>query len=548
MSIVLRSGMSLGEMSAENDANFLRNCFVSTGLIQNARDVSNSKSILLGRTGSGKSAILLEIEKTEENVIRIDPESLSLNYISNSDIIKFFENLDIKMDVFYQLLWRHIFAVELIKSKQKLHDEKQTRSWVANLFSNLGGNPQKKKALEYLFEFGDSFWADTEERVREVVRGIESKFEGQAGFDLKSLIAKFSSTGKVTDSETLSEIKDVVHKAQKVVDGVQIQELENVINLLSQDIFKDKHEKFYIIIDDLDVDWTHNHIRFKLIRALIETIRKFRRMENVKILISMRSDLLYTVLEKTKSSGFQAEKYDDLFQPIVWSWNSLRDLADQRIRYLFKDQYTTKPVTLNDVLAQKVGDNEGFQYILERTLDRPRDVISYMNECFEVGVGQHKMSNKVIRDAEALYSVKRLRSLSDEWREAFGDIEPLCRYLKKLGARFQISDIDKGKIDDLCITVFDGTGDDVVERALHLECEAYMNGTMTLEGVRSAYLNIMYIVGAIGVKMDTFSSYEWSYENHPTLDANRISDSAKFRVHPMLFKGLGIYADPKSVS
>lgn len=545
MSIILRSGMNLGEMSAENDRKFLHECFVQTGLLGNARDVSSSKSILVGRTGSGKSAILLEIENSEENVIRIDPESLSLNYISNSDIIRFFEDHDIKMDVFYQLLWRHIFAVELIKSKQKLHDEKQTKNWVQNLFINLGGNPQKKKALEYLFEFGDSFWADTEERIREVIRNIESRFEGQAGFDLKGWISGF---GKSTNAQTLSEVKEVIHKAQKVVDGVQIQELENVINLLSQDIFKDKHEKYYIIIDDLDVDWTHSHIRFKLIRALIDTIRKFRRLENVKILISMRSDLLHTVLEKTKSSGFQAEKYEDLFQPIVWSWDGLREVADQRIRYLFRDQYTNRIITINDVVAQKVGDSEGFQYILERTLDRPRDVISYMNECFEVGAGQHKMSNKVIRDAEALYSTKRLRSLSDEWREAFGDIEPLCKFLKKMGAKFHISEFDKAKADELCLSILDGVEEDIKIRAMNPECSAYLNGTMSEIGIRDSYLSIMYTVGVVGVKMDPFSTYEWSYRNHPTLDLSRMSDTTKFRVHPMLFKSLGIYADPKSAS
>lgn len=545
---MLKAGMSLGEMSAENDQEFLSECFLSTGVLQNARNVNTSKSILLGRTGSGKSAILFEIERTEENVIRIDPEALSLNYISNSDIIRFFEGHGIKLDVFYQLLWRHIFTVELIKSKQKLHSEKVAKNWISTLFERLGNDPQKKKALEYLFEFGDTFWADTEARVREVIRNIEQKLETQSGVDLNGLLGRGKFGANLTESEVSSEVIDIIYKAQKVVDEVQIQELENVIRLLSQDIFNDKHEKYYIIIDDLDVDWAHDHIRFKLIRALIETIRKFRRISNLKILVSMRSDLLHTVLEKTKSSGFQAEKYDDLFQPIIWSGDVLREMASKRVGYLFRDQYTGKEITLSEVLAAKVGDKDGFEYILERTLDRPRDVISYMNECFEVGAGQHKLSNKVIRDAEALYSAKRLRSLSDEWREAFGDIEPLCRYLKKFGARFSLEDFTDARVDDLCLAVLDGIPEDVSRRALHIECEAYWNEQLSSSSIKEYYLTIMYVVGAIGVKMDPYSTYEWSFKNHPTLDINRMAPTTKFRVHPMLFKSLGVYAAPKSTS
>ena len=73
---------------------------------------------------------MIFLEKTEDNVIRINPESLSMNYISNSDILGFFENLNIKLDVFYQILWRHVLAVELLKVKKKLVDEQTSRNFI----------------------------------------------------------------------------------------------------------------------------------------------------------------------------------------------------------------------------------------------------------------------------------------------------------------------------------------------------------------------------------------------------------------------------------
>lgn len=118
MAVIVRPGISVGALSAEDDASFLQNCFVDTVDVNRICDINSPRSIVLGRTGSGKSALLLRVEETQKNVVRINPDSLSLNYISNSDILKFFEELDIDLDLFYQLLWRHVLVVEILQLKK----------------------------------------------------------------------------------------------------------------------------------------------------------------------------------------------------------------------------------------------------------------------------------------------------------------------------------------------------------------------------------------------------------------------------------------------
>ena len=127
MAIVIRSGMSLGATSAEDDDAYLSNCFVETPEVEALLDVRSPKSVVVGRTGSGKSALLKHLEDHSANVIRIDPESLALNFISNSNIIQVFEKLEIKLDVFYQLLWRHVLSVELIKTKKACMTSKEPK-------------------------------------------------------------------------------------------------------------------------------------------------------------------------------------------------------------------------------------------------------------------------------------------------------------------------------------------------------------------------------------------------------------------------------------
>lgn len=55
------------------------------------------------------------------------------------------------------------------------------------------------------------------------------------------------------------------------------------------------------------------------------------------------------------------------------------------------------------------------EYIIERTLFRPRDVLQYVNECFNVALNRERISWDSIHKAEAVYSLKRLRSLKEEW-------------------------------------------------------------------------------------------------------------------------------------
>jgi DNA helicase HerA-like ATPase len=67
------------------------------------------------RTGAGKTFLLKMLLESEERAILLDPHDLALSYISNSTIIRFFESLNIRMDQFYKLLWKHVFVVELLK-------------------------------------------------------------------------------------------------------------------------------------------------------------------------------------------------------------------------------------------------------------------------------------------------------------------------------------------------------------------------------------------------------------------------------------------------
>jgi hypothetical protein len=108
--------VEIGAADARDDAQFLEDCFIDTGAINVLQDTSSPKCIVLGRTGSGKTALLEQLRIRKKRVIPIEPECLSLSYIENSTIIRFFIDLRVNMDPFYRLLWRHVFVVEIIRN------------------------------------------------------------------------------------------------------------------------------------------------------------------------------------------------------------------------------------------------------------------------------------------------------------------------------------------------------------------------------------------------------------------------------------------------
>ena len=155
-SIIARN-LSIGAIAAENDDNYLFDCFIHLPVFDEITDLENSKSILLGRTGCEKTAILRYIEEKKENVFGIDPTEMALEYVASSTAIRLFEENGVDMNLFYQLLWKHVICVEIIRQRFHVNSEGESSSFFTKLFEYLRTDERKRKALEYLREWAPSF-------------------------------------------------------------------------------------------------------------------------------------------------------------------------------------------------------------------------------------------------------------------------------------------------------------------------------------------------------------------------------------------------------
>lgn len=537
MKYTFRRNSHIGAMDAESDNKYLKECFFETGDLQVLQDCNEPKRIVVGRVGAGKSALLGRLLETSQNAIEVKAEELSLNWISNSDIIQFFENAGVKLDLFYQLLWKHVFVVELLKHRYRITD-RDPRGFLANFHDLFRRDPAKQRAIQYLEQWGDRFWLDTEMRVKEFAHKLEQKLS--ASIDSKyGPIALNANGAKCLSDEIRGEI---VHKAQNVVNANQVRELGEIVNFLADDVFSDPLNRYYVVIDRLDDAWVDDRIRYKLIRALIETVKAFVRVRPVKIVVALREDLLRLVLDQTRDAGFQEEKYESLFLRLRWKPAQLRELLDLRVSMLIREQYTTKRVTFNDIFQGEVRGESAFDYVIGRTLFRPRDVIAFVNCCLEICENKEYIPPSAVQDAEKKYSDGRLRSLADEWRNHYPDLEAYVELVRRRHASFKYSDITEDQFQQFMTYAFESLPEEDPFKKLISE---YLENKRSMNYCLQQVLKILYTTSVIGIKPQATDKTSWSYLEDRGVPDGQYKSSSSIHVHKMLWRSLDIFQPPR---
>jgi hypothetical protein len=525
---------SIGVAEAESDHTFLQDCFVDAGIVDLLLDCDDHRRVVLGRTGSGKTALLNKLVERASTAITVQPESLALAYISNSTILRFVHELGVDLDVFFKLLWRHVFTVEIVKAHFHLDSARGNEGvldWIRNQFSEK--KKQHEKALRYLEKWGSTFWEQTDYRIEELTTNLVNELKASVGAALK--IANFDLTGdyKLTQEQKAK----VVERATFVVNQVQIQELSYVLDLLDS-ILDDPQKPYYIVIDRLDEKWVDEGLRYRLIRALIETVRDFRRVRNAKIVISLRYDLIDRVIRMSRDVGFQEEKYEALYFDLSWTREQLIELLDLRINRLVRQRYTKQKVTHKDLLPKLIDRVPAIDYMLARTLMRPRDVIMFFNACIRQASNNAEITPQMLKQAEGEYSRLRLRSLADEWNADFPYLMLCSDLLKNRSARFPLNDITDEECVDLAVKLIDWR--DKKDSEFDKFINEFENDPSKTDSVRRFLASILYRVGLVGLKLEAYDSFVWSTEGRRSISAAEIRPGVHLSVHPCFWRSLGI--------
>ena len=539
---------TIGAASAEEDSEFLSTCFVQTEDYGVLTDMNNIRQIVLGRTGSGKSALFERLKQEHrERVITIDPHQLALTYVSNSTIIRFFADLGVNLDPFYKLLWRHVLTVEVLRTHFDAFDTHARRQdgglWQILIDRFTGATRRDKsasKAVSYLKQWGEQFWLETEYRVRDITGRVEDKLAGSLKFLAKvpSLRAGGTLSGKATLSREAKT--EVISRARQVVSEAQIEDLGSVLDVLGR-VLTDRQKSYYVLIDRLDEDWVEDTIRYRLIMALIDTAKELSKVPNVKIIIAIRRDLVdrvFRLVRATRGSGFQEEKYQSLYLPLHWSPETIIEILDKRVDALVARRYQKNTeVRHTDVLPRTVNKKSISNFITERA-QRPREVIVFFNKCIEEAEGKPRVSADTLRRAEGEYSRQRLRALGDEWYEDYSDLLDYVAILKRRPEMFRLSEVTPEEVIELCLNTVisqnEGAG------PLSAAARRVYNEVASPDSFKRELFMVFYRSGLVGLKLETFESPSWVDELGQGVSPSEIGEETRAVVHITYRRALGI--------
>jgi hypothetical protein len=229
---------------------------------------------------------------------------------------------------------------------------------------------------------------------------------------------------------------------------------------LADETLESEQHFTYVVIDDLDLTWVEDDLANVLIKCLLQVALEMQRASRIKILVALRTNIFDQLHVGDQVRGGQEEKLRATAMMLRWSRAALEHLVNLRLAAESDRLNLGKVLTLDSVLpAASQHGISAWSYVLNRTLLRPRDVILYLNRCFEEGVStKPRISWNTIKDVERAYSRDRLNALRDEWNDPFVDLARVLELFRGRPHSFGI-DILGEVCEDAALLLIEGGGD-----------------------------------------------------------------------------------------
>jgi hypothetical protein len=384
--------VSFGHIAAEEEASELINYFVETQGYTDLQEDSR-KILVVGRKGSGKSAIYLALQERFKG----QAHGLNLNNYPWS-IHKELRDESGSDDYTYANTWLYMILVELAKHILRYSEPKKYRLldkkwWRLRFDANL------RRLKRFLKQNYGTLAPSFGELLVNRARNIRS-------LDIKGFSAASQDASEIC-TQLITSINIVIKDLQ-----------EMVLHELPGD------QPIYVLFDQLDRGWDNTR-EFKemligLILAARDLTRSARHLEKeLHVVIFLRSDI-YACL--------RFEDKNKIFPDVItlrWNADNLRSMINRRIEASSGREW--EDVVTRDRVRRQM---RPFDYIIKRTMLRPRDLICFCNRAKQEALeANHSIiESEDIYQGELSYSEHMRREFQDETRGDYQDEE----YIDKL--------------------------------------------------------------------------------------------------------------------
>jgi len=469
-------GNVLGDIRAENDIDMLNQAFFETPDYKSLIE-SNDRSVVVGRRGTGKSALVHRLNnywsgEKKSCVISISPEEDQI--IGLRGLFKSFGDNFIHIKAGAKIVWKYALYMEIV-TKFNSHYKLQkfiTKSSLGNALKSWGNNNQN----------------------------ISTKLR----LKLKSTIDT-----KLSPEEIISNLSS----------DLELQEIEYDIN----EIFNEAQSTVILLIDRLDEGYTPDGIGVALVDGFVQSVIDLnsRFTRHVRGVVFLRDNMYRSIV--INDPDFTRNIEGQVLR-LHWDEYGLFNMICNRLRIAYSSDLENNTKLWNHFSARELKGREGFRLALRLTLYRPRDILVLLNNAFLNASSQ--LRKEIILDDidESANSISenRLLDLQKEY-------EVIFPALKLFTSSFS-SGASEVLISDARILIDKTLSRDDHEIEVQRDLAIFENADQVFQR--------LYGIGFLGLYDESVSSFVFCHDGRDP--AKDISDSSRLLIHPCYWLALNL--------
>ncbi|MQR00238.1 P-loop ATPase, Sll1717 family [Glaciimonas soli] len=476
MTKILRPN-TLGDITAENDHRMLGDAFVPTSDFRTLIE-SDDRTVVVGRRGTGKSALYYQLQKhwaSDKKVVVLSFSPDDTEIIGFRSLLKPFSSSFSLARASTRLLWRYAMLMEISSNIAK--DYKLSHLLVDDEILNT--HIKKWKAIP-----GDFL----------------TKCRVTAKMYLSNILPE-EAVGDLPGNLDLSYIET------------------KVVSLLEK-----ADRRFVILMDRLDEGYEPDLIGIGIITGLVyASIELNKRSEKIRPVIFLRDNIYRTL---AKEDPDYSRNIEGQVMRLHWDWAQLLQLAAARMKTAFsldleKDQRIWDRCTSGELQGR-----DGFKKCLQFTLYRPRDLLSLLNEAFFCAAREQR-DTAIITDldfAAKSISVARLEDLIKEYQRIFPSIQVVVNVFSDGEPELSVA---------AAIALLDvAFKEEESERLSPVICQDLL--LLRPSGI----LQALYSIGFLGAQDETTPTFTFCHDGR-TPDKG-FHDNGKLLIHPCYWLGLNL--------
>ena len=478
--------LTFGAPAAERDIDFgLADYFFESDAF--SRLSSRDKTILIGNRGTGKSAIFKILaergRKSGALVLELNPENYSYEMLCS--VLKAEKEGAWAKHGAFASAWKFLIYVQVMREL--------TRQ----------GSAFKAGAAAKIYNYLRDNHKGSQENPIAILVSYLKRIEGI----------------KVGPWEAAA-------KTRELAQLYKLQEIEPLVPCIAE---LTARRKVVVLVDELDKGWDNSEDAKAFVSGLFQaSVALNEKDSNLSVYISLRQELYDSI----PALYDDAQKYRDIIETIRWGESGLLAVVANRIRFSvpqLREQGDAE--CWNSVFAETLQYRKArsFNYMIDRTLYRPREIIQFCTDALEEGKVQNvqPIDYSVISRAEQVYSDAREKDIAAEYRFQYPGLQSVFEVF-----RGRTYTMERSELEDVCLKVCTGEVRTDKSASWVLEQEPdYLIDVLWRVGFLRAYA-----VGGLKAVRRSGSSYVGPHQ----VSALNLQSISRFHVHPMFRASLGM--------